>query len=96
MKYMFGAAGAGITIGPDEAPVFFSLITIGPGAACGAIKGSGTGYGRGMETTMDGGGPDCTTIGGGFDDLLGRSMSIGPGAGPGIMSGGGGGGKGGS
>jgi len=60
------------------------------------IKGGGTGYGWGMDTTMDGGGPVGTMIGGGLGDLFGRFIYIGPRAGGGSMICGAGGGKGGS
>lgn len=49
-----------------------------------------------MDTTMDGGGPVGTMIGGGLGGCFGRFMYKGPGAGPGTMICGAGGGKGGS
>lgn len=86
MKYIFGGSGAGITIGGDGSPVFwFSLITIGPGVACGMISGGRAGYGRGNETIIDCGGLDGIMIGGGLHNFFGKSMYNGPGAGPGIM-----------
>jgi len=60
------------------------------------IKGGGAGYGCGMDTTMDGGGPVGTMMGGGLGDFFGRFMYMGPRAGPGTMTCGAGAGKGGS
>jgi len=60
------------------------------------IKGGGAGYGCGMDTTMDGGGPVGTMMGGGLGNFFGRSMNMGPRAGLGTMTCGAGGGKGGS
>jgi len=99
---MLGAGGAGITIGAEDvwSPVFWSsLMTMG--AACGAVRddggGKAAGHGRGIETTMDSGGPaGCTTMGGGPRVLFGRFTNTGPGAGPGTTVSGGGDGKGGN
>lgn len=96
---MFGARGAGNNIGGDgPTPAQFgsSSITIGPGVPLGKINGGGGAHGCGMDTTMDGGGPRGTMIGGGLADFLGRLMYIGPGAGAGTTICGGGGGSGGN
>lgn len=95
VKYIFGAAGAGNIIGGEGLAQFDSSpITIGPGVPFGKINGGGWTF-RGMETTMDGGGPVGITMGGGLSDLLGRLMYIGPGAGAGTTIWGGDGGSGG-
>jgi len=49
-----------------------------------------------MDTTIDGGGPVGTMMGGGLGGFFGRFMYKGPGAGPGTIICGAGGGKGGS
>lgn len=71
-------------------------MTIGPGAACGMIKGAGYGDGLGNETTIDCGGPDGITIGGGLYNFFGKFIYIGPEGGPGYTICRGGGGNGGS
>lgn len=60
------------------------------------IVGGGGWYSCGMETTMDGGGPDGKTIGGGLLNFFGKLTYMGPEGGAGMMTWAGGGGKGGS
>lgn len=86
VKYIFGGSGLGNTIGADEGRGFeSSLITIGPGAACGIIIGDAE-QGCGIEITRDCGGPVGKMIGGSFDDFLGKLMNRGPIDGPGTMT----------
>jgi len=42
------------------------------------IKGGGAGYGWGIDTTIDGGGPVGTIIGGGLGGFFGRFIYNGP------------------
>lgn len=75
---MEGGSGAGTTIGCVSVLIEFSLITIGPGFRCGRITGGGAGLRSGIDTTIDGGGPDGTIIGLGLRAFFGKFMKIGP------------------